>query len=446
MRSFLLRLALFGGLQSLLLGAFQWSTAGRPQTTASAASLIEATHLSSEERTERFLREYLFASYRGDDRMLDDFLNSPASVYTAVVAYLAGPNNYMASLIDKDERLRNAPGPRMIFVGGSGLAFGMDSQFIAERYAYTPINYGLHAWLGPDFMLKHVGEHVRPGDVVVLCMEHLVLCRGAFKATFMREQLLGLTSAFDHYFDLPGQQTKNSLTQWKQYCDSRAFSDMAANMRGRAAWCKEKLRGTRSSRERFDAAFDARRAAMLTSLPQPTLDGQYQRTAFNEFGDYRGHLRLGVPPMPVDPATWSRESMQPETLATLQESVNQINAFADNCQQRGAQVLFMYPPLIKLGDYERFAKEYSEVVEARLKIKPLYSIDETYFDADLFYDSANHLTWQGIRRRMATLATAFDQRFPVQTTTPVEAHLAERERRIFDEFPQTAALAGRVVR
>jgi hypothetical protein len=445
MRRFLLRLALFSGLQSLLLGVFLWFTSSGSQTTAPALSATDAPHLSSEERIDRFLREYLFAMYRGDDQLLDDFLQSPASIHAAVAAYLAGPNNFMATLIDKDERLKTAPGPRMIFVGGSGVAFGMDSQLIAERYAYTPVNYGLHAALGGDFMLKHVGEHVRPGDVVVLCMENGVMTY-LFKTTYMREYLRVVTRAFDHYFDAPSQQMNGRLAKWKRYCDSQALSDLAVNMRARAIWCQEKLRGTRQLRDQFDAAFDARKAVMITSLPQQALDGQYQRSAFNEFGDYQGHLRLADAAKPADEATWGSDRMDPENLPKLYESINRINAFADECQQKGAQVFFTYPPLIKFGDYKKFANEYSAVLESRLKLKPLYSIHETYFDTNLFFDSAAHLTWPGIRRRMTILAKALDQHFPVQTTLPVEAHLAERERLIFAEYPQTAARAGNLVR
>jgi hypothetical protein len=438
MRQFLLRLALFCGLQSLLLGAFLWLTSKEVVLSAT-----DAPHLSSEERIDRFLREYLFPMYRGDDRLLDDFLKSPPSIYAAVAEYLAGPNNFMATLIDKDERLKSAPGPRMIFVGGSGVAFGMDSQLIAERYAYTPVNYGLHAALGGDFMLKHVGEHLRPGDVVVLCMEHGVIYHLHFKTTFLREHLRGVTPVFDHYFDALDQQTIRQLVQWKQYCDSQAFTDLAVKVRARVTWCKDKLRGTRSSRDHFDAAFDARREALVNSLPQQALDGQYQRSAFNAFGDYQGHLRLADAAKPADEATWGSAAMKPENLPIMYESIDRINAFADECQAKGVQVHFTYPPLIKFGDYKEFAKEYSEVVEARLKLKPLYSIDETYFDKNLFFDSAAHLTWPGIRRRMTILAKALDQHFPVQTLMPVEVHLAERERRIFAEFPQTAARAGR---
>ena len=41
-------------------------------------------------------------------------------------------SDYMAAIIDKHAMLERAEGPRVLLVGGSNLAFGVDSRAIAE--------------------------------------------------------------------------------------------------------------------------------------------------------------------------------------------------------------------------------------------------------------------------------------------------------------------------
>lgn len=457
MRQFLLRVTLFSGLQGLLLAGFLWLTSAESTMSDLALahsrnSAIDTPHLTGEERIKRFLHDYLFAAYRGDDRIFDGFLSSPASVRAAAMAYSTRPNNYLAALIDKDERLKSVTGPRMIFVGGSGLAFGIDSHFLRERYPYEPINYGLHAFLGGDFMLRHVRDHLRSGDVVVLCFEHFVLYH-YFNTALLREQLRDVTPAFDHYFGEPNGPLNPGRSiprweHWKQYADAEALSDLAAFLRGRIEQYEHVSLNPPSWRASFDAAFNARCMALKDSFRRyvESVNPAYQRSSFNAYGDGQGHRRSGYDFPPVDKSKWQAQILTPEFAATLQRSVASINAFTDDCRQKGVQVMFTYSPLAKIGDFKKFAAQYSAVVETHLKVKPLFPIDETYFDLDLFFDTEHHLTWEGTRRRMTILARALDEHFPVQTTMPVEVHLAERERRIFAELPQTAARDGNLVR
>lgn len=82
------------------------------------------------------------------------------------------PNNYLQAYTLKCQLLEETPGPRLIFVGGSNLAFGIDSKRIADSLGVNVINAGLHAGVGIKFMLDDVAEYVREGDVVVIAPEY----------------------------------------------------------------------------------------------------------------------------------------------------------------------------------------------------------------------------------------------------------------------------------
>ena len=43
--------------------------------------------------------------------------------------------NYQASMVDKAARLRSVEGPKIVLIGNSNLAFGMDSQMLEEAFS-----------------------------------------------------------------------------------------------------------------------------------------------------------------------------------------------------------------------------------------------------------------------------------------------------------------------
>jgi len=70
---------------------------------------------------------------------------------TITALFIATPPDdkhlYQASLL-KSNLLRTVPSPRIIIVGGSNVAFGIDSELMEEELDIPVINDGLHVALG----------------------------------------------------------------------------------------------------------------------------------------------------------------------------------------------------------------------------------------------------------------------------------------------------------
>ena len=81
-------------------------------------------------------------------------------------------NHYLSALQDKIERLESCIGNRILIVGGSNAAFGLNSQCIQQTTGLDTVNLGLHVSLGLPFYLETVRQHCRHGDVVVLTPEY----------------------------------------------------------------------------------------------------------------------------------------------------------------------------------------------------------------------------------------------------------------------------------
>lgn len=81
-------------------------------------------------------------------------------------------NDYLQAYKLKCELLEKTESPRIIFVGGSNLAFGLDSQRIKDSLQINVINYGLHAGIGLKFMIDDVTNYLRKDDIVVIAPEY----------------------------------------------------------------------------------------------------------------------------------------------------------------------------------------------------------------------------------------------------------------------------------
>ncbi len=99
------------------------------------------------------------------------FLLSAALVF-ALHFFVIGNQNlgsFQAALLDKTERLRSIGEPKIILIGNSNLAFGVDSEKIQEALGMPVVNMGLHGGLGNAF-LENMGKlDIREGDIVVVC-------------------------------------------------------------------------------------------------------------------------------------------------------------------------------------------------------------------------------------------------------------------------------------
>ena len=79
---------------------------------------------------------------------------------------------YLAALSDKWERLRSAPGPRIVVVGGSGVCFDLRSDLLEQELPdYSVVNFGLYAGLGTTVMLDLCLPELRKGDILLSAPE-----------------------------------------------------------------------------------------------------------------------------------------------------------------------------------------------------------------------------------------------------------------------------------
>lgn len=82
------------------------------------------------------------------------------------------PSDYLAAIIDKHKILEATPSPKIILVGGSNVAFGLDSKKIQDELALPVVNMGLHGGFGLRYMIEEIKPQLKPGDIVILIPEY----------------------------------------------------------------------------------------------------------------------------------------------------------------------------------------------------------------------------------------------------------------------------------
>lgn len=72
----------------------------------------------------------------------------------------------------KDSLLLHTKKPRIIFVGGSNLSFGLNSFKVKELLNLNPINTAVQQSLGIKYMLENTLQYIKRGDIIVLAFEY----------------------------------------------------------------------------------------------------------------------------------------------------------------------------------------------------------------------------------------------------------------------------------
>ena len=271
-------------------------------------------------------------------------------------------NTFVGALVDKVERLESVEGEKIVIVGGSSVAFGIDSELLEEKSGMPVCNFGLYAAIGTRAMLELSREHVGAGDIVIISPE---MDPQTLSMYFSADMMLkAIESDYSLAFDL-------SL-------DSRL-----ALARGIWAHAADKL------------------SASLGEKADPV--GVYNSKNFNEQGDVVWERPENVMPFYYDPNT--RISLTPEIVDP--EFVDYLNEYVRYCESVGATVYFTYPPMneraLEKGTTEESIYAFEDYLASVLECE-IISLASTYImDAGYFYDTNFHLNEAGVTYRTRRL-------------------------------------------
>lgn len=278
-------------------------------------------------------------------------------------------NNYYGALIDKNKLLAETPPPRIIFVGASNLAFGLDSKMIEQEFKMPVINMGLHGDFGLDFILNNVRYYLGKGDIVILSIEYY-LDKIDYKTLSYAMHLYPEGEKFINYNpDYYMQMLKYEVSQ--------------------AQHSRKKI-----TNFLFDKILRLKEAKVFTTNEINSYDTLiYSRKAFNSNGDVVSHLEQA----PLKEIR-GRNFLKIEDYS---KCINSLNEFLEAAAEKGASVYFTYPAYPK-NEYEKnikAVKEFENQLNEGLKIKIISTPEDFVYPDSLFFDTVYHLTKEGRKQR-----------------------------------------------
>lgn len=264
-------------------------------------------------------------------------------------------HTYNASLLDKVNRLESLDDPKIVLLGNSNLAFGINSELIEEAMGMPVVNMGLHGGNGSAFHEEMAKYNVTSGDIYVLCH-----CDYNDKNSVAQPLTTWIT--IENHFHL-----------WKLI---RA-NDVITMVKSFPAYLK--------------------RCLNLYSAGTGNQDpgGVYARSAFNEYGDV-AVLREG------NQDTSEGEIDVPEIGDIPVKRINELNEYLT---KRGASLVVAGYP-IKNGrstaDAFEFISFQEQLVE-RLDCPVISNYVDYLFDYNYFFNSNRHLNSEGAELRTIQL-------------------------------------------
>ena len=291
-------------------------------------------------------------------------------------------NTFVGELDNKFDRLTSIEEPKIVVVGGSSVAFGLESE-ILEKYTGRPVvNFGLYAALGTKVMLDLSKAGINEGDIIVLAPE---LDAQTMSMYFNAETTL--------------QATDDKPSMLRYVAPDNYFSLLGA------LWdhVSQKLEYQRDG------------------APNPS--GVYNGNNFNEYGDLEYERTGNVMPIYYDP----------NTVITLDgtildsEFIDYINDYIEYCERKGATVYYSYCPMNYMaladGTTDESIEAFDSLMRELIHCEFISYIDDYILAPGYFYDTNVHLNDTGSLYR--TLNLSRDLMLKMNITTMIEEDLPE---------------------
>ncbi len=278
----------------------------------------------------------------------------------------ADGNQYLQAYNRKLSLLEQTPSPRLVFIGGSNTAFGLDSRMLSSSLGCNVVNFGLHAGIGMRYPAEDALSYVRPGDVVAFQMEYEFF----FTELCNKETLPKLMAA----------------TGWRGAC-SLTSAEWEALLSGLPMLSLSNLKRL--------LLYPLRGSLDTPSAPQGAF--RYTADGFNEWGDEVSHWSCAGQPY---------HNVASGQVRPVSEDFSRwLNDLLLAYEQRGAQVLLLPPCCVESC---LSPTDLSAIDGALRDMGRQYAVspDSLAVPDSLAFDTGFHLSREGVQMVTERLAHA----------------------------------------
>ena len=287
-------------------------------------------------------------------------------LFTAITLPSYYQKTYYAELAQMYDRLYETQGKKLIVIGGSNVAFGLDVALLQDTlheygYDYIVCPLGLYAAVGTSAMIELSKDALQEGDIVVLAVEPT-------------------SDTMSCYF--------GATAFWK-CCENAPQMLLKLNSSQQSA-----------SAGAYIPYFQERCSILLNGNP-PNPDGVYAKSSFDEncsmiFDRTGNAMTLGC------------DTSSPVVLGSISIDpafAQQVNEYCTLAQSKGSSVYFSFSPINRsaLLDAEN-VQAYFDLCNATFCCPVISDPNRYILDSGWFYDSNFHLNSAGATLRTYRLA------------------------------------------
>jgi hypothetical protein len=284
---------------------------------------------------------------------------------------------------DKNERLAALQSPKIVLIGGSNLAYGVDSPMIEAATGCPVDNLGLNGFLGARYLFADSRPHLNAGDLIVIALEYDTYVSSA---NGRPDALFGVAKADPAALARMNWDQQLMVLETLSYIAQRK----AIRMMGVA---ERVVLNTLAGREVRPPYFPGSGEELIVA-------GVEQRAGFNSNGDIVSHLDMDLPFEPFDGLDLTEVGLERDT---IDETVN----FVRDMEARGVHVLLSFTPTAR--DYYDQHREFVEDVYRRLREgvpEAIRSRPSAFlFERAQFFDTVFHLRREPRAERTQALIT-----------------------------------------
>ena len=273
--------------------------------------------------------------------------------------------SYYAQLPELYHRLYDTEGPKLVIIGGSNVAFGVDTMMLEETlakygYDYTVCSFGLYAAVGTSAMLDLSEDAISEGDIVVLAIE---------PSSDTMSTYFGSTAFWKCCEETP--EMLLHLSKEKQNAMAGAY----------IPYLQERL-------------------SIFTSGSLPAVDGVYAKASFDSTGNMIYHRAGNAMALGFDTAS----PVDPEALTIAPDFAQQVNEFCQLARDRGAEVYLSFSPVNRSALTGEDLDSFFRLCNSTFDCPVISDPDDYVLDSGWFYDNNFHLNSAGSQIRTVQLA------------------------------------------
>ncbi len=288
-------------------------------------------------------------------------------------------NTFLGELGDKYDRLYSIKEPKIVIIGGSSTAFGLDSELLEKNLNMPVVNFGLYATLGTKVMLDLSEDAIGKDDIIVIAPE-------------TDKQTLSL------YF--------NAETVW-QGLDGKM--NMLKHIKSEN---KKDMVGA------FFGFTSKKFGYMINGAPDPA--GVYNHSSFNEYGDIIYDRPYNIMALGYDP----NMTVDFDTSMLSEDFIDYLNAYIGKAEKKGAKVYYSFPPInesaIASGVTEETIYNYYDFISRNINCDVISNPNNYILNENYFYDSNFHLNDSGVTVRSANIIKDLYKALGITETVKIE--------------------------